>query len=550
MPGLSMDWNEVLTVGDLLVRGAHSCPDRDLIVLPETRRTYRQTLESATDLARGLIGLGVQPGDKVGLLASNGIEFVESFFAVELIGAVIVPLNARHKAHELGYIIENAELKVVMTTAYSDAYVDFSEVLRGALPALGTSVDALPLELPEAPDLRALVLLNDAERQGFLSPVDVEQAGAGVEAAAIDVLRRRVRVRDVGVILYTSGTTANPKGCMLSHEAMTRGAAERALTRFGTGESDVTWGPGPLFHVGTLAPFLGSVAALGTYLTDVYFEPGRALDLMEAEGATVAIPWFPALIQGLLDHPEFSSDRLRTLRSMLLIGPQSLLEKVMRMLPDVEPIQGCGMTEVAGIYAICEPDDSVELRATAQGKACPGIELRIIDPETGEDLPPGESGEILIRGHCVMEGYHRDPEKTAETLDDEGWLHSGDLYIRLEDGSVIFNGRLKDMLKVGGENVAAIEVEAFLCSHPAVKLAEVIGRPDDRLDEVPVAFVELDPGAEACAEEIVEWCQGRLASYKIPREIHVIEAAEWPMSATKVDKNRLRERLAGLSPSQ
>jgi fatty-acyl-CoA synthase/long-chain acyl-CoA synthetase len=545
-----MDWNEVLTVGDLLVRGARTHPDRDAIVLPDERRTYVQLLDGAMNVARGLLGLGVKPGDKVGLLAANGSEFVEAFFGVELFGGIIVPLNARHKAIELGYIAENADLVAVLTTAEADAYVDFSAVLSSALPSLAGSAEPAALDLPEAPALRAAIILNDDERDGFMSRAELNRRSEEVDPARVEELRRRVRLRDVGSIIYTSGTTANPKGCMLSHEAMTRGAAERAMTRFGTGDADVTWGPGPLFHIGTLAPFLGSMAAVGTYLTDVFYEPGRALDLIEAEGATVAIPWFAAIIQGLLDHPEFSSERLKTMRSMLLIGPRSLLEKVMTMLPDVEPIQGCGMTEAAGIYAIAEPEDSIELRATAQGKACPGIELRVVDPASGAELPAGESGEMLIRGHCVMEGYFRDPDKTAEALDPDGWLHTGDLYIRLEEGSVVFNGRLKDMLKVGGENVAAIEVEAFLCGHPAVKLAEVVGRPDDRLDEVPVAFVELSPGAEATGEEIIEWCSGRVARYKIPHEVHLIDASEWPMSATKVDKRKLRERLKTLSASR
>jgi fatty-acyl-CoA synthase/long-chain acyl-CoA synthetase len=335
---------------------------------------------------------------------------------------------------------------------------------------------------------------------------------------------------------------------------MTRGATERATTRFGNGRlgngrHDVTYGAGPLFHIGTLAPYIGSMAAMGTFLSDVFFEPGRALDLMEAEGVTVAVPWFPAIVQGLLNHPDFAPERLRTLRSMVVILPESLMRRLMEMLPECELIQGCGMTETAGIYAVCDPDDSLEIRARAQGRPSPGIELRIIDPETGADLPPGQSGEILVRGYCVMEGYFDDPEKTAEALDEDGWLHTGDLYIQLQEGSVLFNGRLKDMLKVGGENVAALEVEAFLAGHEAVKIAEVVGRPDERLDEVPVAFVELVPGASADGDEIIEWCKGKIANYKIPREIVFIEAEEWPMSATKVDKRQLRARLTAVSPA-
>lgn len=169
--------------------------------------------------------------------------------------------------------------------------------------------------------------------------------------------------------------------------------------------------------------------------------------------------------------------------------------------------------------------------------------MRIVDLETGEEAAPDAVGEILVRGYCVMDGYYRSPEKTAEALDAEGWLHTGDLYARAADGQLTFHGRAKDMLKVGGENVAAIEVEAYLCSHPSVRIAEVVGRPDPRLDEVPVAFVELRPGASASEAELIAFCQGRIAGYKVPRAVFFMAEGEWPMSATKVDKRALRARL-------
>jgi fatty-acyl-CoA synthase/long-chain acyl-CoA synthetase len=206
-------------------------------------------------------------------------------------------------------------------------------------------------------------------------------------------------------------------------------------------------------------------------------------------------------------------------------------------------MQACGMTETAGIFALCAPDETPEQRAISQGKPVPGIAVKIIELESGAEAAPDVVGEILVRGYCVMEGYYRAAEKTAEALDAEGWLHTGDLYARAADGQLTFHGRAKDMLKVGGENVAAIEVEAYLCSHPAVKLAEVVGRPDPRLDEVPVAFVELRPGKSAGEQELIDFCQGRIASYKVPRAVFFMNDGEWPMSATKVDKRALRARL-------
>jgi fatty-acyl-CoA synthase/long-chain acyl-CoA synthetase len=325
---------------------------------------------------------------------------------------------------------------------------------------------------------------------------------------------------------------------------MMRGATYRARVRLATREHDVTWGAGPLFHVGSLAPFIGSLGAVGTYLTDYFFEPGRALDLMVAEGVTIAWPWFPAIMQPLIDHPRFDPAALPDLRSLFLIGPRSLIEQVQAMFPKAELVAACGMTETAGIYALSTPDETVEERAGAQGKAAAGVEVRVIHPETGDDLPAGEIGEILVRGYCVMEGYYRDPVNTEKAIDADRWLHTGDLYSVTPDGRLVFHGRVKDMLKVGGENVAVIEVESFLCRHPDVNLAEVVGMPDDRLDEVPVAFVELRAGSTTEAEELIDFCRGQIASYKVPRRIFFVGPDEWPMSLTKIDKRRLRARVA------
>jgi fatty-acyl-CoA synthase/long-chain acyl-CoA synthetase len=247
-------------------------------------------------------------------------------------------------------------------------------------------------------------------------------------------------------------------------------------------------------------------------------------------------------MQPLLDHPEFLS-AARQVRKILLIAPESLVGKVQSLLPDAELLQGCGMTETAGIFAISGEDEALADRAKTQGIAVPGIEVRVVDPETGEDQPPDKVGEILVRGFCVTVGYFNSPEKTAEAIDADGWLHTGDLYSQSAQGNLTFNGRVKDMLKVGGENVAAVEIESYLCSHPAVRFAEVVGKPDERLDEVPVAFVELQPGANAKADELIEFCKGNIASYKVPREIHFVAPDTWPMSATKVNKVELRKRV-------
>lgn len=537
------EWSEVCPLADLLVRSAANYPDRNALVMPGLSLTYAELRDASVEIARGIIGMGVAPRAHVGILANNSRELVTALFGAALANCVAVPLNARHKSRELGYIIENADLALILTTAADTKFVDFREVLSTALPSLGASSSGEALSLAEAPLLRGIVLLEGDAPAGFLSRMAFAQAAQSVSAKMVDQARRSTRLRDTALIIYTSGTTANPKGCLLSHESVTRGPVERASSRFRASDHDVTWGGGPLFHIGSFAPFIGAIGTGGTYVTDVFFDAGRALDLMEHEKVTVAWPWFPAILQPLLDHPDFDPQRLAALRKVLLIAPPALVDRAQRTFPEAEFMQACGMTETAGIFALCAPDETPEQRTISQGKPVPGIEVKIIELDSGAEAAPDIIGEILVRGYCVMDGYHRSPEKTAEALDNDGWLHTGDLYARGADGQLTFHGRAKDMLKVGGENVAAIEVEAYICSHPAVKLAEVVGRPDPRLDEVPVAFVELRPGHSATAQELIDFCQGRIASYKVPRAVFFMDDGEWPMSATKVDKRALRTRL-------
>jgi len=522
---------EVSALGDVLLRAADSDPERDALVLPNQRASYAALRSGAIRVAQSLIALGIGPGEHVGILIPNCIEFAESLLAVALIGAVAVPLNARLKAAEIGFIVRNAELVALLTSRHPDDPVDFPAVLASAA------------ESEPAPRLRFVALVRGEADGTLIGAMAFAAHAHAATPTAVEQLRRRVRVRAPALVLYTSGTTAHPKGCVLSHEAVTRGPIERARYRLKAEGKDVTWGGGPLFHIGTLAPFIGSLGVAGTFLTDTYFEPARALQLMYAEKVTLAWPWFPAIVQGLIGHPTFDPARLETLRYLFLIAPPTIVNTVQGLLPGTEIIQACGMTETAGIFALCDRDDSAESRSTSHGKPAPGIEVRIVDPETGTELPNGHLGEIWVRGYNVMDKYWAAAEKTSESLTPDGWLKTGDLYTRLADGSLVFGGRYKDMLKVGGENVAAVEVEAVLCTHPAVKTAEVVGRPDTRLDEVPVAFVELQAGRSADAETLIAHCRVKLASYKVPRSVYFMNSGDWPMSATKIDKRTLRDRV-------
>ena len=532
------------TLGDLLIQSSENFPSRKALVMPNTELSYRQLLLESMAVARGIIGMGVAPRQHVGILATNGIPLVTGIFGAILANCVAVPLSARHKAHELGYIIDNADIELILTSAADTAVIDFRKILCNALPDLGKADENCSPRFSNAERLQQIVLLDGEPLSGYVARDIFDIAGETTNPDRVYERLNSATSQDTALILYTSGTTAEPKGCLLSHHAITSGPVDRAKNRLRYKDHDVTWGGGPLYHIGSLAPFIGSIGAGGTYLTDVVFEPGRALELMEREGVTVAWPWFPAILQPLIDHPDFSPSRLANLAKILMIGPEALIHRLQATLPAVECIQACGMTETAGIFALSGPNETLSERATSHGKAYPGVELRIINPDSGDDLQPNKVGEILVRGACLMDGYYRSPDKTRKTLDKDGWLHTGDLYSITQDGRLTFNGRIKDMLKVGGENVAAIEVESYLCSHPSVRTAEVVGIPDERLDEVPVAFVELYHDRPSTETELVAFCKGRIASYKIPRKIVFMTQAEWPMSETKVDKRRLRERLA------
>ncbi len=538
------EWTEVSPIGDLLVRSARLFEDRKAVDFIESSATYRELLAGARGIAASLIASGIGYRDHVGILATNGVPFLHGIFGALLAGCVVVPINVRHKSREVGHIVRNGRLKAVLATAAADEYVNFTDLLGEAVPGLGEAADPMNLSLADAPDLRVAALLTGQARAGFADAADFLAMGKGVDPAAIDERRLGVRVRDLAMILYTSGTTADPKGCLLSHEALTRGTVERARTRFRVGDHDVHWNAGPLFHIAALGPLIGCVGAGNTFLSDMFYDPVRAVAQMRREGVTMAWPWFPALVQGLMDQPDFSAEALPGLQKIMMIGPVSLAEKVAARFPGVDLMQACGMTETGGIFAVSKAGDTFEERTMTQGKMVPGMSCRIVNPETGQDCETGKVGEIWVRGYCVTEGYYRAPEKTDENLTADGWFKTGDMYVRTAAGNLVFCGRYKDMLKVGGENVAAIEIEAFLCSHPDVRCAEVVGKPDPRLDEVPVAFVELMPEAELTEQALMDYCHGRIARYKIPVEVRFVAAGKWPMSATKVDKRALRALLA------
>jgi fatty-acyl-CoA synthase len=536
------DWTEVVTFGDLVVRGAERWPDSDALVIDDDRRTYGEVATNAFAVARSLHGLGVSRGDHVGLLVPNCVAGVEVMFGAALLGAVVVPINVRFKSRELGHVIADGDLRVLVTSDVVADRLDFVALLHETLPGLADADDPRQLDLVEAPELRAVVLLGGSAAAGFLGAEEFAAAGEGVDRSVVELVRRRAALRDPAIMIYTSGTTAMPKGAPLSHEALVRTAVEAGRTRFRFVPGDRFWDPLPMFHMSFILPLIGVLDAGGAFISMVHFEPSVALAQLAAEGVTAMFPTFPAVTQALLNHPDYRPETLAKVRITNNVAPPDTLRAMQAAMPDAVQISAYGLTECGGVVSFNDPDDTYEQRMTTQGRPFAGIEVCAKDPEDRSiTLPPGERGELCVRGYNLFEGYYKDPERTAAAFDDAGWFHTGDLGIVDADGRISYQGRLKDMLKVGGENVAAIEIESYLATHPAVSIAQVVGVPDEKYIEVAAAFLELKPGASVTEDEIIAFCSGAMASFKVPRYVRVV--TEWPMSATKVQKFRLRDQL-------
>lgn len=534
----------VTTMGDLLLSAADRHPDTLALVFPDSEHTYADLAARAIVRARSLQAMGVKPRDHVGILMHTCPDFVEIFFAASLCGAVVVPINARYRAAELGYVLENGDITTLVTTDAIAEQVSFVERLQAALPDLAAAADPRRLRVAKVPKLRNIVLFGRSAPPGFVTQRDFEAAAESVDERSVHVARLGVRVRDVGLMLYTSGTTANPKGCLITHEAQVRNSIALGRHRYRLTHDDRFWSPLPMFHIASVLPMLAIFDVGGTYLTMGYFDPKVALEMLERYAVTATYPCFVTIMQGLIYHPNFPKtdlSRIKLMNSNFAVQPPAVAESIMRAMPNAVQVGSFGMTETAGTVCTGSPDDPESLRITRLGRPLPGLEVRIAPPGAARDAAVGEHGEVLVRGYSLLEGYYKDAEKTAQALDADGWFHTGDIGSLDAHGTIMFHGRYKDMLKVGGENVAAAEIEALLARHEAVKLAQVVGIPDAKYSEVPAAFVELKPGASATAEELCAFCKREVAAFKVPRVVRFV--SEWPMSSSKIQKFRLREAL-------
>lgn len=532
----------IFTMGALLQRGAAQFADKDALVFPGQRYTHRGLYEAAKAWAASLYALGVRRGENVGILLPTCPEFVEIMFGCGMIGATAVPVNARYQPGELAYLVKDASLVTLVTTGRVADNVDFADRLAQALPSLASAQNPQMLQLAEAPKLRQVISLEDNVAAGLLSRSSAMALGKNVSDAEIATLMAAVAPQDIALILYTSGTTANPKGCMISHRAMI-GNSRNLGKRYRVTQADKVWSPLPIYHIAGILPMMMIFDAGGAYLTVPYFDAGQALKMLQDERATVAYPSFVTIMQDLISHPTFPATDLSSMRLMnsnFAVQPAWIKEAMVKAMPSIVHVGTYGLTEGAGTICTSNLDDSFETRTTRLGVPLDEWEVKIVDPETGRVCGVDERGEICARGPNMLSGYFNAPDKTAETIRD-GWVHTGDVGSFNAEGQIMFHGRTKDMLKIGGENVAAAEIEAVLQTHEAVQLAQVVGIPDDRYVEVAAAFVELAQGKKVSEQELIDHCRGKIANFKLPR--HVRFVTSWPMSTSKIQKFKLRKDL-------
>ena len=539
-------WVDGLTFKDVLSKAASEHGDSDAVVFPQLdlRWSFEEFHKRVNEAARAFIAMGIGRGDHVGIWATNWPEWILAQFGSAIIGAVLVNVNPAYRKHELAYIINQADLRMLLITDVHKTS-DYREMASEVVPELAASKYGAPLANAEFPKLEHVVCIKDDVTQPGIWPwtAFLEKA-AEADEETIDEMAAVLKPTDPVNIQYTSGTTGAPKGAMLSHRNLLMNAYyigdRQAITNI-----DRVCIPVPFYHC--FGCVLGSLMCVVYGSTMVIpaesFEPEPTMAAVQKEKCTV-LYGVPTMFSAQVHSPEFKDYDLTSLRTGVMAGspcPIELMKQVTSDMHLTEMTIAYGQTEASPVVTQSRTTDSLEVRVSTVGSAIPGVEVRVVDPETGKDVAVGEQGELWNRGHGVMLGYYNMPEATAEAIDEDGWLHSGDLGVETPDGDYKVTGRIKDMIIRGGENIYPREIEEFLLTHPKIREAQVVGLPDERFGEqVSAWIVPTEPGA-LTEDEVREYCQGEIAHYKIPYYVVLID--EYPLTVTgKVQKFMLRDK--------
>jgi fatty-acyl-CoA synthase len=522
-------------LGQVLADSVAARGTADALVTACMRLSWQELERRSVEAARAMHALGIRRGDHIGILMGNNAAWVTLFFGAALIGAVTVPVNTRFKSSELAFCLKQADVKLLFL---ADKFlgIDFAAFLREVEPAVDHRLPGAAL-----PRLERVVVIGDDVPGGTMAWRDFSAAAEAVDFRAFEAARGPVTPDDALLMQFTSGTTAYPKGVLLTHHNMLRNAWSTGM-RMGVTPEDRYFNCRPFYHVaGTTLSLLVALTFGATLVTLPTFEAGGALKLMVEERCTLT-SGNDTLFQLMMSHADFDASKLHLRGGWAAAGPQT-----MRKIIDVMGARGIcnayGLSEASPNVVFNDHRDPEELRVNGRALPHEGVEVRIADPGSNAPLPAGAQGEIQVRGWNVMKGYYKNDEANAKVFTPDGWLRTGDLGTLGEDGRLSMVGRLKDVFRVGGENVAPAEVEEVLLGHAAVATAQVIGVPDARLGEVPAAYVTLKSGAMATPDELIAWCKARCANFRVPRYLSIVADFEaiGMTGSGKVQKVKLRE---------
>ncbi len=528
------------TLGDILEKWAFETPDSEFIVYPDRdlRFTYKQFNERVNQLAKGLLYIGIRPGEKIGIWANNVPDWTTLMFATAKIGAILVTINTNYKLLELEYLIKNADINTLFfVDSYRDS--DFVKMITELVPELKSQARGT-IKNAKFPKLKNVAVIGQQKHRGMYSTAELILIGSHIDDIELESVKESTSCHDVTMMIYTSGTTGFPKGVMLSHhnilnngysvgECMKYSCKERLLVCV------------PLFHsFGNVLGICAIVAHGATLIFTEDFEPLMVFAAIQKEKCT-AIYGVPTMFIDELNHPMFDMFDLRSLRTGIMAGavcPIETVKSVMTKMHVKDLIIVYGLTETSPGMTATRAHNSAEKRATTVGFELPNVDVKIVDTKTGELCGVGEQGEICCRGYNIMKGYYNNQEATENVIDSEGWLHSGDLAVKLEDGFYRITGRITDVIIRGGENIYPREIENYLYKMAQIETVEVVAVPSKKYGELVGAFIKVKVDATLSEEEVMDFCRGDIAHFKIPKYIFFVN--EFPTTASgKIQKYKL-----------
>ncbi|MDC7227348.1 MAG: AMP-binding protein [Spirochaetales bacterium] len=530
------------TLGGLLEEQTAAFPDKEFIVYSDRnlRFTYSQFNERVDRLAKGLIAIGIGKDSKVGIWATNVPDWCTFMFATAKIGAILVTVNIEYKSHELEYLVKQADLDTLcIIDGYKDS--DYVQIVNDLLPELKTSQRG-ELKAEKFPELRNLIFIGQEKHRGMYNTQELLLLGQHIDDADLRIAFEACDCQDVVNMQYTSGTTGFPKGVMLTHyNILNNGYNIGECQKFT--EKDVLCLPVPLFHCFGIV--LGVMAILthgGSMAIVEKFDPLVVMASVQKEKCT-ALYGVPTMFIAELNHPMFDIFDFSSLRTGIMAGspcPMETMKQVIEKMNMADVTIAYGLTEASPVMTQTVTDDPIEKRVSTVGRELHGIEVKVLNPETGEECEVEEQGELCCRGYNSMKGYYKNPEATAACIDKNGWLHSGDLGIKDVDGYFRVTGRIKDMIIRGGENIYPREIEEFLYTLPEIKDIQVAGVPDEKFGEQVGAFIILHDGKTLRSEDVKDFCRGKISRHKIPKYVFFVDG--YPLTASgKIQKYKIGE---------